>query len=85
MTHVKALQLTASELFSRINTYMQDMQLRKIFRDAFELNAAVKFAKYMPATEESKNTLKEIIKSLYQIDDTVNRARINADRMVPKY
>jgi hypothetical protein len=85
MTFVKALQLTASELFTRINTYMQDAQLRKIFREIFELNVSVKFAKYMPAAEESRHTLKEIIKILNQIDDSINHARINAERMVPKY
>ena len=85
MMHIKALQLTATELFSRTHVYMQDMQLRKKFQDVFEMNASVKFAKYMPQEEESKNTLKEIINSLQQIDESVNEARNNANRMVSKY
>jgi hypothetical protein len=85
MMHVKALQLTVSELFARMNVYMQDVQLRKKIKDVFELNTAVKFAKYTPSADESRNTLNEIIKSLHQIDDSVNRARNNADKLVPKY
>lgn len=85
MMQVKALQLTATELFVSMNVYMQDADLRSRFQQLFELNGAVKFAKYMPSPAESKNTLKEIIKSLYQIDESVRRARMNADRMVSKY
>ena len=85
MMNVKALQLTASELFSRLAMYMQDVQLRNRFRQVFELNAGVKFAKYMPGKDESKNTLKEVIKSIHEIDTIINKARANADRMVSKY
>ncbi|MEO8713027.1 MAG: hypothetical protein ABI405_12930 [Parafilimonas sp.] len=85
MMHIKALQLTTTELFSRTHVYMQDVQLRKKFQDVFEMNASVKFAKYMPQAEESKNTLKEIINGLQQIDESVNEARNNANRMVSKY
>ncbi len=85
MLQVKALQLTVTELFARMNVYLQNAQLRSKFRQVFELNASVKFAKYMPQEEESKDTLKEIIKSLHQIDESVNIARSNADRMVSKY
>lgn len=85
MMPVKALQLTAGELFSRLTLYLQDVQLRNRFRQVFELNASVKFAKYMPAENESKNTLKEVIKSLHEIDTIINKARANADRMVSKY
>jgi hypothetical protein len=83
--HIKALQLTATELFAGINVYMQDAQLRSKFQQLFELNASVKFAKYMPQQEESKNTLKEIIKNLYEVDESVSYIRNNADRMVSKY
>jgi hypothetical protein len=85
MMHVKALQLTVGEMFSRMNIYLQDAQLRRKFQQVFELNASVKFAKYMPAEEESRNTMEEIIRSLHQIDDLVNRSRNNAERLVPKY
>lgn len=85
MMNVKALQLTAGELFSRLTMYMQDVQLRNRFRHVFELNASVKFAKYMPAEDESKSTLKEVIKSIHEIDTIINKARANADRMVSKY
>ena len=85
MMPVKALQLTSIELFSRLAMYMQDAQLRSRFRQVFELNASVKFAKYMPAENESKNTLKEIMESLSGIDIIINQAKTNADRMVSKY
>jgi len=85
MLHIKALQLTISEVFSRMNVYLQDAQLRRKFQQVFELNSAVKFAKYLPQQEESKATLNEIINSLQRIDESVNIARNNADRMVSKY
>lgn len=82
MTQVKALQLTTTELFHRMHVYMQDAKLRSKFQQVFETNAAVKFAKYMPQQDESKNILKETINSLQQIDNLVNAARNNANRMV---
>ena len=85
MLNIKALQLTISEIFARMNVYLQDAQLRRKFQQVFELNTAVKFAKYMPQEEESKATLNEIINSLQRIDESVNIARNNADRMVSKY
>ena len=85
MMRVKALQLTATELFQRIHVYMQDKNLRTKFQEVFEMNASVKFAKYSPQPEESKHTLKELITSLQQIDDAVSHARNHADRMVSKY
>jgi hypothetical protein len=85
MVQIKALQLTATELFYRMQVYMQDAQLRNKFQQLFELNASVKFAKYTPQPEESKNTLKEIITGLQQINESVNLAKNNADKLVSKY
>jgi hypothetical protein len=85
MTQVKALQLTTPELFGRLHVYMQDTKLRAAFQQVFETNASVKFAKYTPQPEESKDTLKAVISSLQQIDDFVNTARNHANRMVQKY
>jgi len=85
MMQVKALQLTTTELFKRMHVYMQDVKLRTRLQQVFETNASVKFAKYMPSIDESKNALKEIISSLQQIDDLVNAARAHANRVVPKY
>ncbi|MBS1745187.1 MAG: hypothetical protein JST21_03340 [Bacteroidetes bacterium] len=85
MTQVKALQLTTSELFGRLHVYLQDNALRNSFLQVFETNASVKFAKYTPQTQESKNTLKAVINSLQQIDDIVNTARNHANRLVQKY
>jgi hypothetical protein len=82
---IKALQLTSTELSSRINVYMQDLHLRSKFQQVFELNNSVKFAKYMPGEEESKHTLKEIITGLQQIDESVHYIRDHADTMVSKY
>ena len=46
ITSVKAMQATTSELFSRMNVYLQDAELRRKLRDIFDLNVSVKFAKY---------------------------------------
>jgi len=83
--HVKAMQATTSELFSRMNVYMQDAELREKIRDIFDLNASVKFAKYFPAEAESKQTLKDVITSLQKIDLVIQQAKGNVDRMVSKY
>ena len=85
VTHIKALHLTTAELLPRLKIYMQDADFRNMFTALFDLNAAVKFAKYMPAEEESRSTLKDAIKLLKQIDETINKARTDADRLVPKY
>jgi hypothetical protein len=85
MLHVKAMQSTTSELFSRMNVYMQDIQLRTKFYQIFELNAAVKFAKYMPLDEESRSLLNEVIFCLQKIDASAQQAKDNANRMVSKY
>jgi hypothetical protein len=87
VTHIKAMHLTIAEIFSRLNVYLRDVTLRRKFQQVFELNAAVKFAKYIPSNEESRNTLSEIINSLREIDDHVNLSRnnANANRMVSKY
>lgn len=82
---IKALQLTERELFSRLKVAIKEDALRQQFQQLFQLNAAVKFAKYMPQAHESRNMLGEIISSLQQIDDHLNELRIHADRMVPKY
>ncbi len=84
MMYVHALQLTSTEIFSKLKTYMQP-QLRLKFQQLFELNASVKFAKYMPLPQESKNMLTEIIQSLQQVDKSVTEARNNANTMVSKY
>jgi hypothetical protein len=79
---VKAMQATTSELFSLMNVYMQDAELRAKVRDIFDLNASVKFAKYFPAETESKGILKEVISSLQKIDLVIQQAKGNVDRMV---
>lgn len=82
ITHINTMQITASELFSRMNVYMQDAGLREKVRDIFELNASVKFAKYMPSEKESKSILNDVILSLQQINALAQQAISNADRMV---
>jgi len=85
MIHVKALHLTATELFDRMQVYMQEVSLRNKFQQVFEMNASVKFAKYLPQANESKNTLKEIIAGLQQINESANLAKNNADKLVSTY
>lgn len=83
--NIKALQLTSIELLSRVDVYLQDVHLRSRFYKVFELNNAVKFAKYLPVEEESKHTLKEITMGLWQIDESVHHIKNHADTMVSKY
>ncbi|HEX5155457.1 MAG TPA: BatD family protein [Parafilimonas sp.] len=85
MMHIKALHLTAAELFDRLQVYLQEPSLRSKFQQVFEMNASVKFAKYMPQADESKNTLKEIIAGLQQINESVNLPKSNADKLVSTY
>lgn len=85
MMHIKTLHLTAMELFDRMQVYMQEASLRNKFQQVFEMNGSVKFAKYLPQPNESKSTLKEIIAGLQQINDSVNLARNNADKLVSTY
>lgn len=83
--NVKAMQATTSELFTRMNVYMQYADLRERLRDIFDLNTSVKFAKYFPSETESKNILNDVITSLQKVDVLVQQAKTNADRMVSKY
>jgi hypothetical protein len=85
MLHVKAMQATTSELFSRMNVYMQDSGLRSKMRQLADLHASVKFAKYMPPAEQSRSALKEVITCLQAIDLSAQQAKENANRMVSKY
>lgn len=85
VTNIKALHLTASELLPRLKFYMQDAAERNNFSRIFDLNASVKFARYLPGEAESKNTLQEVIRIIKDIDENINRARTDADRLVPKY
>ncbi|WP_143075912.1 hypothetical protein [Parafilimonas terrae] len=85
VTNIKALHLTAGELLPRLKFYMQDAAERNNFSRIFNLNASVKFARYLPGETESKNTLEEIIRIITDIDENINRARTDADRLVPKY
>jgi hypothetical protein len=85
VTNIKALHLTAGELLPRLKFYMQDAAERNNFSRIFNLNASVKFARYLPGEAESKNTLEEIIRIIKDIDENINRARTDADRLVPKY
>jgi hypothetical protein len=85
ITSIKAMQATTSEIFSRMSVYLQDAQLRRKFRDIFDLNASVKFAKYFPAEAESKSMLNDVIASLQKIDALIQQAKSNAYKMVSKY
>ena len=76
---------TTGELFSRLNVYMQDMQLRSEFHQIFELNGGVKFAKYVPVAEESNSLLNAVILCLQKIDASAQQAKDNVSRMVSKY
>ena len=85
VTNIKALHLTAGELLPRLKFYMQDITERNNFSRIFDLNASVKFARYLPGETESKSTLQEVIRIIKDIDENINRARTDADRLVPKY
>lgn len=80
-TNVQAMRTTTSELFSRMNIFINDAALRVKMVEIFELNASVKFAKYMPAETQSKAILHEMMASLQQIDSLKQEAINNANRM----
>ncbi len=82
ISHVKAMQATTSEIFSRMRVYMQNEELRSEMYGIFDLNASVKFAKYMPQKTESKKMLNDVIVSLQKIDIITQQAKRNVDRMV---
>jgi hypothetical protein len=85
ITSIKAMQATTSELFSRMSVYLQDAQLRGKFRDIFDLNASVKFAKYFPVETESKSMLNDVVTSLQKIDALIQQAKSNGYKMVSGY
>lgn len=84
-TNIKALHLTAAELLPRLKIFIGDAGFRQNFSTIFNLNAAVKFAKYMPPETESRHTLRQVITILLEIDDNIKKTRADAERMVPKY
>ncbi len=77
-TNVQAMQATTFELFSRMNVFIPDATLRSKMFEIFELNASVKFAKYMPTATQSKTILGQVILNLEQIDILKHQANNNA-------
>lgn len=77
-TSVQAMQATTSEIFSRMNIFIPDADLRRKMLAIFELNASVKFAKYMPVKVQSKSILEQVIANLEQTDILKHQANTNA-------
>ena len=77
-TNVQAMQATTAELFSRMNILIPDTGMRKKMQEIFELNASVKFAKYMPSATQSKTILEQVIDNLQQLDNLKHQANNNA-------
>ena len=75
---INALHITASDIILRTAVYLQDDGLKLQFAELIRLNTAVKFAKFLPDTAQSKETLQGAIVTLQQLDTIIQQSRNNA-------
>ncbi len=76
---INALKITTDELMVRLNVYMQDAGLRTGFYQVMRLNNAVKFAKYIPAKDESETALSVTKNTLVKVDAIIQKSLVNAN------
>ncbi len=77
--HINALHITAGEILLRMNVYLQNDNLKQQFAELIRLNTAVKFARFFPDAEQSRQTLMNAIESLRQLDTMAQQTRNNAN------
>lgn len=75
---INALHITASDIILRTAVYLQQDALKLQFAELIRLNTAVKFAKFLPDTAQSKETLQRTIATLQQLDTVIQQSRHNA-------
>ena len=80
-TSMQAMQATTGELLSRMNVFISDANVRVKMINIFDLNASVKFAKYMPAETQSKTILEDVMFNLQQLDKLKQQSIHNANSL----
>jgi tRNA isopentenyl-2-thiomethyl-A-37 hydroxylase MiaE len=75
---VRSTQSTSGELMMLLSVYLQNEKNRTQFYQLLLLADAVKFAKYIPVTEQNSEAVKTTITSLQHIDALIKRATSHA-------
>jgi hypothetical protein len=82
---VQSSQATSDELMVLLSVYLQDEKYRTEFYQLLRLSDAVKFAKYIPSTEQNEKAVKKAIETLQHVDKLTERTKQNAERMAATY
>jgi hypothetical protein len=75
---VRSTQATSDELMVLLSVYLQNEKNRTLFYQLLRLADAVKFAKYIPGTEQNNEATKTAITSLQHIDAAIKQATSHA-------
>ena len=65
---VRSSQATSDELMLLLGVYLQDEKSRTAFYQLLRLSDAVKFAKYIPESDQNKQAIETAVKTLQHID-----------------
>ncbi|HEY6976988.1 MAG TPA: hypothetical protein VH396_11915 [Chitinophagaceae bacterium] len=76
--HVRSTQSTSDELMVLLGVYLQNEKYRTHFYQLLRLADAVKFAKYIPVTEQDTESVKTAVASLQHIDELIKSATSHA-------
>ncbi len=80
-TNAQPMQATTNELLQSIKVFIPDATLRIKMYEIFEMNASVKFAKYMPPVIQSQTILQDVIFNLNQLDNLTQQVMHNANSL----
>jgi hypothetical protein len=83
--NVHSSHATSDELMVLLSVYLQDEKYRIEFYQLLRLSDAVKFAKYIPSTEQNEKAVKTAIETLQHVDKLTERTKQNAERMAATY
>jgi len=83
--NVHSSHATSDELMVLLSVYLQDEKYRTEFYQLLRLSDAVKFAKYIPSTEQNEKAVKTAIETLQHVDKLTERTKQNAERMAATY
>jgi len=83
--NVHSSHATSDELMVLLSVYLQDEKYRTEFYQLLRLSDAVKFAKYIPSTEQNEKAVKKAIETLQHVDKLTERTKQNAERMAATY
>jgi hypothetical protein len=82
---VHSTQSTSDELMVLLSVYLQEEKYRTQFYQLLRLTDAVKFAKYIPSTEQNEAAVQTAIDSLKHVNGSTQRTKQNAERMAETY